>query len=997
MMKEILITSSALILALLVIRQLFRGVLSRRVQYALWALVLVRLLVPVSLPAADFSVLTATAPVQQAVAHRLPPPEPVFVPVAQQPLSQHPTAPDTAPELAISPDESHVWVADTDETAVQYRKLTAQQVLTFVWAAGMAVVGGFFLVSNLAFWLKLRSRRRVWEAAPYHGVRKVYVVEEGVIPSPCLFGRSIYITSSLALDSEKLRHVLTHEATHAKHLDPLWALLRCVCLTIYWFDPLVWVAAACSRTDCELACDESVLRALGEEERIPYGQTLLSLIPVKRVGNPLLTATTMAAGKKQLTDRITRIARGSRQLLAAALAVAVLAGVVSACTFTGAKVTSSPAPEGGLRALTGQELQWFNTQFFNNQNSDNFSYNIRNQFANPTILYDRPEDIDLYELFYCEPGSDITDYEIKTVFEYDNWDDMPCPAYKITDQWMDERLKEYTGLTLEETNKVGLDDFTHSSEFDAYFWMHGDTNYCGWLDFTNGTREGDTVKLYHNSAFAGSGWYCVTLTANGGDDYLFVSNQACEEPPAFPIALPQGEPAITMDLTGLEPYAAPTVLMELNVGDFIDSPDYRLANWDIGGHNVVVYRSSTQADTVRAAIRWSDGTMNVFFTVEESNYRDMFFFLDLFGQEGFTISYYGQTAGNAYGTLVDYYTISSDGIPALLCRTNNGFEQPMVVDLDGDGQNELATEYELFFQREGKLYRADLRKELLAAWPELSYWDFGSWDKYARCMAVTGLTDHAMWERHLYFDGERLLAYAPEKTTTDHVVDGAVEKYGVPDEVVQAAKDHAQVAYKRSDPGPDAPIYDDWRVESFSGFCSEEFGNTVIEGWAFNYELHTTTPEKVVLAGGRYITEDGWVSPGYPGCDWLFFKLSGTMNEKREFLWTEMNQSSPGSWGFRNDIIQNLEKLDVELEGTTVANLRAEQALAHILDHTDLVQLVLSTPDGKGGTYQVPAGEGNEGYYRNYFSDPGSYTWTKVDTPAQAPTGTTLIIADGVW
>ena len=238
MMKEILITSSALILALLVIRQLFRGVLSRRVQYALWALVLLRLLVPVSLPAADFSVLTATAPVQQAVAHRLPPPEPVFVPVAQQPLSQHPTAPDTAPELAISPDESHVWVADTDDTAVQYRKLTAQQVLTFVWAAGMAVVGGFFLVSNLGFYFRLRRNRREWRAddiRPYEGQtgknrkewraeggppHKVYVVEEGVIPSPCLFGRSIYITPNLALDREKLRHVLTHEATHSKHRIP---------------------------------------------------------------------------------------------------------------------------------------------------------------------------------------------------------------------------------------------------------------------------------------------------------------------------------------------------------------------------------------------------------------------------------------------------------------------------------------------------------------------------------------------------------------------------------------------------------------------------------------------------------------------------------------------------------------------------------------------------------------------------------------------------------
>lgn len=61
-MKEILLTSSVLILALLLLRVLFRSAVSRRVQYALWLLVLVRLLVPVHLPAVNFSLLTAAEP-----------------------------------------------------------------------------------------------------------------------------------------------------------------------------------------------------------------------------------------------------------------------------------------------------------------------------------------------------------------------------------------------------------------------------------------------------------------------------------------------------------------------------------------------------------------------------------------------------------------------------------------------------------------------------------------------------------------------------------------------------------------------------------------------------------------------------------------------------------------------------------------------------------------------------------------------------------------------
>ena len=64
---------------------------------------------------------------------------------------------------------------------------------------------------------------------------------------------------------------------------------------------------------------------LGEEERIPYGQTLLSLIPVKKASNPMLAATTMTADKKRLTERITRIAENRRTRWTALGALAVLA------------------------------------------------------------------------------------------------------------------------------------------------------------------------------------------------------------------------------------------------------------------------------------------------------------------------------------------------------------------------------------------------------------------------------------------------------------------------------------------------------------------------------------------------------------------------------------------------------------------------------------------------------------------------------------------------
>ena len=105
-MREILLTSSVLILALLALRLVFRGRISRRAQYALWALVLLRLLAPVSLPGADFSVLSAAEPVGQAVAERL-----------EAQLAPAPSG-ETAPPVTVLPDVTENAPAESPEAAL---------------------------------------------------------------------------------------------------------------------------------------------------------------------------------------------------------------------------------------------------------------------------------------------------------------------------------------------------------------------------------------------------------------------------------------------------------------------------------------------------------------------------------------------------------------------------------------------------------------------------------------------------------------------------------------------------------------------------------------------------------------------------------------------------------------------------------------------------------------------------------------------------------------
>ena len=143
-----------------------------------------------------------------------------------------------------------------------------------------------------------------------------------------------------------------------------------------------------------------------------------------------------------------------------------LAAVVCAVTFTGAK-----QPEA--RPLTGDELAYFNEEFFNQEGT----YSIRNQFLNS--LYEKPEDIDLFELFYCGTGIDapMTDEELRQVGSFDTAGELICPVDKMSVEAINQVLLENTGLTLEETGRIGMDYFQYLPEYDAYYHSHGDTNY----------------------------------------------------------------------------------------------------------------------------------------------------------------------------------------------------------------------------------------------------------------------------------------------------------------------------------------------------------------------------------------------------------------------------------------------------------------------------------------------------------------------------------------
>lgn len=795
-MKDILITSSVLILLLLLMRTIFRNYISARFQYALWGLVVLRLLVPVSLPAWDFSLLSTAVPVGEAISGRVNTyfrPDQAAVPESVAPsqtkllsgtVSGHDTAADLSGDKPVKP------ASDWNMT----------DFLLLVWRLGMGLMVAFFFLTNMAFWKTLKKHRKPFQnELPFPVKRNIYLLPDGILPSPCLFGGAIYLPEKTLLSNRSLRHVLCHEEMHARHFDTLWALLRALCLTVYWFDPLVWIAAICSKNDCELACDESALAYLGEQERIPYGETLLSLIPVKTLSNPLLSVAAVTAGKRQLKERMRRIVQGRRQMIAAVFAVLLFTGIVSACTFaegrtddtadnthsgsvssqTDTQTLSSQPESDGSVPLLGEELQWFNENFFNGRNGD---FNFRNQFANPSILYAKPEEINLFELFYIgvdsaeEAGNREvpSNKEIRDILKSDP-ENLACPAYKLTASTINGCLWKYFGLSLAETEQKGMDNFTYASEYDAYYWMAGDTNYCGDLYFLCGTREnaddGSIVKLYQRDA---ADWYCVTLAADdGASEYRFLSNQPCERP-AIPTPMPENA-AVMIPLADLTPYSAPEVVTENRPASDYDNSSYenQLAFWNFDDHLILAYRAKD--GLTRVAKVMEDESYQVFLTMEEGQFESLFFYDDLLGKSGFYVEYTAPLENGETDELWpcrDYFYFDEAGRINCLCRAYmDSFGGAFAMDLAGDGTDELLCRksctsdligYDvILFEKDGKIYEADIRELVQDACQELTDWTFAAWDSYSKSYQITGLSQDTAspWKRVLYFDGENLRVY----------------------------------------------------------------------------------------------------------------------------------------------------------------------------------------------------------------------------------------------
>lgn len=312
------LTASVAIVCVLLLRLLLKRA-PKVISYALWAVVLFRLLCPISIesglslfglmdaPTVNMTARTSSIEyVPENIVHTEVPEVTFPVPGVSKTIKSE--LPKGEKQPVANPLEAPVAIG------------------TYVWLAGVLVMAAYSLVS----WLRLRKKLLI--VSMLQG--NIYLADE--ITTPFVMGLirpKIYLPSDT--EERQQSYIILHEQHHIRRGDHIIKALAFLALSIHWFNPLVWVAFLYSNKDMEMSCDEAVVKKLGDGILADYAASLLSLASGKRIiaGMPL------AFGEGDTGGRIRNLAKWKKPAFWVVLVAAV------ACIVLGIGLLTNPTKE----------------------------------------------------------------------------------------------------------------------------------------------------------------------------------------------------------------------------------------------------------------------------------------------------------------------------------------------------------------------------------------------------------------------------------------------------------------------------------------------------------------------------------------------------------------------------------------------------------------------------------------------------------------------------
>ena len=318
-------SGAVFITAVVIIRGAAIHKLPKKTFLVLWELVMFRLLIPFSIPSV-FSVYT----------------------LATHSISST-TWPETGRDYSI-PNMQGLFVATQGAERPPADVSPSVSVWFMVWCAGILLTGLFFVISYLRCLTEFRTALPVRShyVEKWLGERplkrRISVRQSDRISAPLTYGifrPVILLPKKMDWKKEKqLQYVLSHEYVHICRYDTVTKLVAALALCIHWFNPFVWVMYLLFNRDIELACDESVIRQLGEKSKSAYSLMLIDMEAAKSGLLPFCNS----FSKNAIEERITAVMKTKKNsLFAICIAAVLIVGVTTAFATSAAGMGETDA------------------------------------------------------------------------------------------------------------------------------------------------------------------------------------------------------------------------------------------------------------------------------------------------------------------------------------------------------------------------------------------------------------------------------------------------------------------------------------------------------------------------------------------------------------------------------------------------------------------------------------------------------------------------------
>ena len=323
-------TAILLIAAVILLRILFKKA-PKWITCVLWAIVAIRLIVPITLES-PFSVLPTAEPVKTSASTSSP-----YVESGVELI-------DSVANKIIESPQTHVTedLAPASKNNSVNRVENTVKTVSIIWIAG--ILG--FVIYGIVCYLRLKKTI----SASVKENSNVWICDE--IDSPFIFGiirPRIYLPSYL--NGEMKKYVLKHEYAHLKRHDHWWKPLGFALLAVHWFNPLCWIAYILFGWDVELATDEKAIMDMEKEDKVGYSKTLLSLSSPRN----LISACPVAFAEIGVKNRVKNIISYKKPAF-----WLIATGIVCCCTLSGCFLTNPSEKTAEIAQAASDEEQEVN-------------------------------------------------------------------------------------------------------------------------------------------------------------------------------------------------------------------------------------------------------------------------------------------------------------------------------------------------------------------------------------------------------------------------------------------------------------------------------------------------------------------------------------------------------------------------------------------------------------------------------------------------------------